>query len=151
MSASQGIKPILCGDLVPRIRLPGLNGGEIDLYHPRIAGSPVVLWLTEQRPEIATLNTDTRRSNKFAAVEARLFNLVSGADAPEEETKEVPGLVQMFDPGRRLANLGLAGEGIAVIGPDRRLAGMLEGEDFDGALRLCQGLHARTERTVVAA
>ena len=67
------------------------------------------------------------RRNQFAAVEAHLFNLVSGADAPERETEEVPGLTQIFDPGRRLlAAFGLAGKGIAVIGPDRRLTGVLE-------------------------
>ena len=151
-SATRGVKRIHCGDSVLPIRLSGLNGSEVNLYHPRFAGSSIVLWLTEESPATATLRAVARRHQQFGAVEARLFNLVSGVDAPAEKTKEVRGLTRMFDPERRLlAAFGLAGAGIAVVGPDLRLAGVLEGEDFDAAFRLCQALHARTERTVLTA
>ncbi len=144
-----GISP---GDPVPKLVLPDGKGGRVDFAHQSIAGQTVVIWAVRGTPEPARRRALAAQLGAFEAIEARVFAVASGAGvALAAEAEDCP-LPQLLDADGRMARaFGIIGSGVIVIDIDGRLVQVLQGDAFDEALAVCNGLHGRSAPEVLGA
>lgn len=133
------------GDRLPPIALPDPDGAVVDLSNQRIAGHTFVLWLAGDEPDGGIAAGLAAAAERFAALDATVFAVTKGG--------ALDGLSVLCDAEARLARaVGLAGPGMIVLDPERRLSAVLsESDGIDQALSVCARIYDRSAEAVVRA
>ncbi len=107
--------PLMPGDVIPALALPGSDGALHDLFHQSIAGFYRVLLLGEGDMGPG-LHAAAKRAEQR---HARLFTISSGMP----DGRSAHGVTRLFDPERRMAKaLALEGGGVVTLSPRGRIA-----------------------------